>query len=98
MKKPLSSDEIRQFHTSLSNWGRFGDRDQLGTLNLITPEKRVAAAALVRNGRSVSCARPLPTEPGPHNPRPVTHLMLGTASEGWGGDYFALAPHGFATS
>jgi kynurenine formamidase len=24
--------------------------------------------------------------------------MIGTASEGWGGDYFAIAPHGFATS
>jgi kynurenine formamidase len=98
MSKPLSLDEVREFHSTLSNWGRFGDRDQLGTLNLITPEKRVAAAALVRSGRTVSCSRPLPTEPGPHNPRPVTHLMLGTATEGWGGDYFALAPHGFAIS
>jgi kynurenine formamidase len=24
--------------------------------------------------------------------------MIGTATEGWGADYFALAPHGFATS
>ena len=24
--------------------------------------------------------------------------MIGTASEGWGGDYFAIASHGFATS
>jgi len=24
--------------------------------------------------------------------------MIGTCTEGWGGDYFAIAPHGFATS
>jgi kynurenine formamidase len=94
----LSRSEVLGFHKSLSNWGRWGERDQLGTLNLITPEKRRAAAQLVRSGRTVSCARPLPTEPAPDNPQPVVHLMLGTATEGWGGDYFALAPHGFATS
>ena len=32
------------------------------------------------------------------NPAPAVHLMMGTATEGWGGDYFAIAPHGFATS
>lgn len=64
----------------------------------ITPEKRAAAAALVRSGRTVGCSRPLPTEPAADNERPVVHLMTGTAAEGWGGDYFALAPHGFAVS
>lgn len=34
----------------LSNWGRWGDEDQLGTLNLITPERIVAAAGLVKRG------------------------------------------------
>ena len=97
-KKPLSMGEVTKFHESLSNWGRFGERDQLGALNLITPEKRVAAAALVKSGRTVSCSRPLATEPGPHNPQPVRHLMLATVTEGYGGDYFALAPHGFAIS
>jgi hypothetical protein len=28
----------------ISNWGRWGDDDELGTLNFITPEKRVAAS------------------------------------------------------
>jgi kynurenine formamidase len=94
----LSKQEVLSFLTTLSNWGRFGPRDQLGTLNLITPEKRVAAAGLVRSGRTVSAARPLPTEPSPENPNPVAHHMIATASEGWGGDYFAMASHGFATS
>ena len=94
----LTADEVLDFHKTLSNWGRFGERDQLGALNLITPEKRVAAAGLVRTGRSVSCARSLPTQPGPENPSPVLHHMIGTASEGWGGDYFSIASHGYATS
>ncbi|MBA3741976.1 cyclase family protein [Sporichthya sp.] len=34
----------------MSNWGRWGAEDQLGALNLITPEKRVEAASLVRTG------------------------------------------------
>jgi len=37
-----------------TNWGRWGADDQRGAINLITPEKRVAAARLVRSGRSVS--------------------------------------------
>ncbi len=94
----LSAADVLGFHTSLSNWGRFGARDQLGALNLIRPEKRVAAARLVRSGRTVSCARPLPTEPAADNPSPVVHLMTGTATEHYGGDYFAIASHGFATS
>src|SRR5262245_11065356 len=97
-RAPLSAEQVLAFHTTLSNWGRFGPRDQLGTLNLITPEKRVAAAHLVRSGRTVSAARALPTEPSIENPNPVAHFMTGTASEGWAGDYFAIAPHGFATS
>jgi kynurenine formamidase len=87
-----------EFHRSLSNWGRWGERDQRGALNLITPEKRVAAGALVRSGRTVSCARPLATAPGIDNPNPVVHLMTATATEEYGGDYLALAPHGFSTS
>ncbi|MBI4246877.1 MAG: cyclase family protein [Candidatus Rokubacteria bacterium] len=43
----------------LSNWGRWGADDQLGTINLITPAKRLRAARLVTDGVSVSCARPI---------------------------------------
>ena len=53
-RAPLAREQVLAFHQSLSNWGRFGTRDQLGTLNLITPEKRVAAARLVRSGRTPS--------------------------------------------
>ena len=48
--------EVLAMMDSLSNWGRWGDDDQLGTLNYVTPEVRRAAAALVSEGVSVSCA------------------------------------------
>ena len=40
--------------TELSNWGRWGKDDQLGTLNLITQEKRQQALALAKRGIVVS--------------------------------------------
>jgi kynurenine formamidase len=51
-----SEDEVLAYFDTLSNWGRWGTDDELGTLNLITPSKRIAAAELVRNGVVVSCA------------------------------------------
>jgi kynurenine formamidase len=44
---------FRQLGQELSNWGRWGADDELGTLNLITPGCRAAAAALVQRGESV---------------------------------------------
>lgn len=95
---PADDNAVAEFHASLSNWGRWGDDDQLGTLNTITPTHRAAAAGRVTSGRTVSCARPLPTEPALDNQRPVLHHMIGTASEGYGGDFFGMAPHGYAVS
>src|SRR5262249_33871891 len=46
-----------------TNWGRWGERDERGTLNLITAEVRAAAVAEARTGRTVSLARPMPTSP-----------------------------------
>ena len=42
-----------------SNWGDFGPDDQLGRLNLITPERRRAAAAEVREGIAFCLSLPL---------------------------------------
>ena len=56
MATPPSEDEVLGWFESLSNWSRWGDDDRLGTLNHLTPEKRVAAARLVEEGTSVSCS------------------------------------------
>ncbi|HXH21741.1 MAG TPA: cyclase family protein [Dehalococcoidia bacterium] len=97
--KPISRDEVDALFQKVSNWGRWGEDDQLGALNLITPAKRLQAAELVIDGITVSCALPLNTTGSGENPRPVVHLMVGagdieraTSSS----DYFAIASHGMA--
>jgi kynurenine formamidase len=57
-----SESQVREYLKTLSNWGRWGTEDDLGTINLITPAKRLAAARLVRDGVSVTCARPIATD------------------------------------
>jgi kynurenine formamidase len=51
-----TQDDVLGYFSMLSNWGRWGDDDELGTLNHITDDVRLAAARAVRHGRSVSCA------------------------------------------
>ena len=50
----LTKDDIDRWMTELSNWGRWGKDDQMGTVNLITNAKRKQAAGLVKEGISVS--------------------------------------------
>jgi hypothetical protein len=49
-----SESEVFGWFEVLSNWGRWGADDQLGTLNYITPAHRVAAAQLIQVGTTVS--------------------------------------------
>jgi kynurenine formamidase len=48
--------DFRRAMKDLSNWGRWGDDDELGAANLITPAKRKQALALAKEGRTVSLA------------------------------------------
>jgi hypothetical protein len=50
-----TQDDVLGYFDTLSNWGRWGDDDERGTLNHITDDVRLAAARAVRHGRSVSC-------------------------------------------
>ena len=52
----VTQAEYDRWKTELSNWGRWGADDEIGTLNLITPAKRRQAAGLVRDGVVVSLA------------------------------------------
>src|SRR6266851_1806041 len=47
----VTERDVIKMISSLSNWGRWGADDQLGTINLITPAKRKRATALVQEGR-----------------------------------------------
>lgn len=88
---PVTAETIAVWMKELSNWGRWGADDQRGTLNLITPEKRRQAVALVRDGVSVSLARDVEKQEAADNPRPFEHEMLSA-----GMDRFAVSYHGFA--
>jgi kynurenine formamidase len=78
--RPLVTEaQYDRWQTELSNWGRWGKDDELGTLNLITPSKRRAAAELVKEGVTVSLASNAQTAKEVDVPCPVDWAML-TAS------------------
>src|SRR5262249_33886787 len=97
-RKKLTKDDIDAMMKSLSNWGRWGKDDQLGALNLITPEKRKQAAALIKDGVSISLARDAIKEPMDSSP-PFRHRMVGLPKEGQeisgAADEYSVAYHGF---
>lgn len=96
----LTAQTIDAWATDLSNAGRWGEDDELGTLNLITPAVRVAAAKLVTDGVSVSMAHPLLTDRSADNWMPFEHRMQATPERagGWATDTWSLMFHGFAHS
>ncbi len=49
-------DHLEPLRARVSNWGRWGDDDQLGTGNLLTPAAAQRGAAAVRSGRRLSLA------------------------------------------
>ncbi|MGW0364227.1 cyclase family protein [Streptomyces sp. NPDC002990] len=56
MTLPAAFHEIAE---RVNNWGRWGDDDEMGTLNLITDEVVRAAAAAIRSGQRIPLALPL---------------------------------------
>jgi len=74
--------EYDRWQTELSNWMRWGKDDELGTLNLITPVKRRAAVALVKEGVTVSLASNVQIEKGVDVPCPADWGMLTASEEG----------------
>lgn len=70
-----SQDQLLAWMSELSNWGRWGDDDQRGTLNLISPAKTASATALVREGTTVSCAQPIIYTAAADLPRPPQFFM-----------------------
>lgn len=52
-------EDFRALGRKLSNWGRWGGNDRLGTLNHITPERLVAAGKLIRTGKLFDLGLPV---------------------------------------
>src|SRR6202171_4603066 len=81
----VSKQAIYEAAEKLKNWGRWGADDQIGTLNLITPQDIVRAAALVKTGRASPLGIP-PARGGPQTGlfggrwNPI-HTMLATGTD-----------------
>jgi kynurenine formamidase len=106
----MADAEIDAMIRRVSNWGRWGADDEIGTVNLITPEVRRRAAERVRTGEVVSLAIPFDR----HGPQPAgdrrpntRHSMIVSGADlkagvhpfsvgGWGhaDDVVTLATHG----
>jgi kynurenine formamidase len=89
-------DHLQQLASKVSNWGRWGDDDQRGTLNLIDEAARRRGAAEVRDGKAFSLAIPFDEHgpqtggiPGRDNPSRTMHMV----NQPLTGD-----PEGFCTS
>jgi kynurenine formamidase len=78
----VSQAQYERWQSELSNWGRWGPDDELGALNLITPAKRREAAALVRDGVTVSLASIVDTRQSVDNPCPVEWEMASASVRG----------------
>lgn len=95
----VTEADVEVWMDSLSNWGRWGPDDQLGAVNLITPETRMAAAKLVEKGVSVSMARDVEKDSAIDNPRPFLHKMLNVGLNNPGqfvSDNYQVSYHGYA--
>jgi kynurenine formamidase len=83
--------------TDLSNWGRWGKDDQMGTVNLITPAKRKQALSLGKEGVSFSLARDEEFETAADDPSPfVLKMNVGRDGKVGGADSISVSYHGFA--
>ncbi len=96
----VTKAEFDRWIVEISNWGRWGEDDELGTLNLITDEKRRAAARLVRDGVSVSLALDLNKKRDAVNANPFEHELSTSIFSGHevAGDVYSVQYHGFAHS
>lgn len=74
--------EYHRAMDELSNWGRWGPDDELGAANLITPDKRRAAAALVTEGISVSLAHDVAQEEALDTPWILNREVVAVSATG----------------
>jgi kynurenine formamidase len=97
VSEKLDAETVRLWGDQYSNWGRWGPDEERGALNFITPSKIVAACALPRSGKVISCALPFDHRgpqtglAGRHNP---IHVMLADGGDALAGAQDFL-PGGF---
>jgi len=95
-------EDFVRLQKQLSNWNRWGPDDQMGAVNLVTPEKRKAALHAVKEGVSFSMARNAEIKQAVDNPAPIVRKTTRTgASQPKTGiastsDTFFISYHGMA--
>ena len=84
-------------HEHVTNWGRWGPEDQLGTANLVTPETIRLAAGLIHTGKTYSLSVPLETGgaiwPPRHKPWRTTVFGGGHPGRSSAGDMLVMHSH-----
>ena len=99
--EPIGAADFEIMLSAAKRWGEFGPEDQIGAINLITPETRTAAAALVKTGRTVTLANPMDKVKASEFVTPLEHqvfvfppLMGPNSLEIAAGDIFTINYHG----
>ncbi|MCZ8099367.1 MAG: cyclase family protein [Alsobacter sp.] len=95
-RKPVNRAAIDEAAKALSNWGRWGAEDQIGTLNTITPQDVIDAGKLIRRGKVFSLGLSLkePIQSGLFGGRwnPI-HTMLATGTDAANGNQDVPFPY-----
>lgn len=85
--------EYDRWKTEHSNWGRWGRDDTLGAINLVTASKRQQAAALVKEGITVSLSVDADFQKGPNGVVPYEKIQTSVGPTG-AGDRLNITYHG----
>jgi kynurenine formamidase len=88
-----TDEDIDHLLPQITNWGRWGKQDQLGTVNFITARQRLKAVGLVKKGRTVSLAREISVTKTEGVRRGTYEMMR---EEDGSRDYIGMIFHGFA--
>ena len=59
-----------------ANWGRWGDEDERGALNLLTPEAILAALRVARRGEVYQLGQPIQAAGQPRSPAGIGHQIV----------------------
>jgi kynurenine formamidase len=96
----VTAAEFAALFRSVRSWGRWGHDDELGALNLLTDDRRAAAARLVRSGAVVSLSLPLCTSTAPDCPTPAEFRItqeidadVGLGAMGFAKDFVGVDYH-----
>ena len=88
-----------RWKTEFKTWGKWGSEDNKGTSNLITPQKVLSAARLVKSGIVVSLAHAEPQQAAADvNPNGVFHRTTNTITDGGTNDNYQVSYHGLTVA